>query len=253
MKINGREYAEIKKIIVYGHGEKLFEQDANRIAQYTTDRSGHFSSVYASEIVNINLAGEIKNARKENLNRGDNYLLPFWADYSWNSGKALYIHESEVHVESLGERLAMEHDGEKDYIRAYSLHFANGAEYDKLCAEKIECDGNWKLPVDKCWSWGSGYGRGYNNARVDTYDTTQSPFAQRRGVKPSRGVLVRWIETAAVSQIETAVGPYCRIEKNDSRKSLEKIAADFERITGKSFYFKDIEKLMEKYDISEKH
>ena len=126
MKIKNYNLDDVTKIVIYGNGKKLYEIDSNSFKPCKIianskgeDKIEEFSYWY--KISDIKFNGEITNARKENLNRSDNYFLSYKREYWQNKGIALYIHESEISVKSLGNILAMETDEEKNYLAAFSF------------------------------------------------------------------------------------------------------------------------------------
>ena len=136
--------AEINRIVIYGNGCKLFDRelplDTFTIEQ--PDNGEHkLHSVYHGAPVEITLNTEVKTARKENLNRKDNYTLTYTPEYlHWERRTALYIHISEIEVTDLGNMLAMETKEEKNYIHAFVLHFNGPVTFDRLHADFIQCD-----------------------------------------------------------------------------------------------------------------
>ena len=107
---------EFGKIVIYGHGVKLFERDDLQAFEMRKQDNGaeKLTEVYRGSPIAITLAGDIKRAVKENLNRKDNYTLSYQVEYYPRERRqALYIHESEIAVDDLGELLAMENKDEK--------------------------------------------------------------------------------------------------------------------------------------------
>lgn len=216
--------AEIGKIVIYGNGKKLFERDNLETFEIRQDKNGAetLSSVYGGSPVSISLAGEIKMARKENLNRCDNYTLQYSVDYLPRERRtALYIHESEISVDDLGDVLAMQTADEKDYLHAVRLSFRHPVTFQRLHAEHIPCDGSWTIPDNG--HWGSGYGS-IDAPQYDTYDYTGSPLERAR--EKGKGVIKRWktLETVESPSIISAFRCYSRIEYSADRKRRERIA-----------------------------
>lgn len=217
---NGSRYngSLIGKIVIYGNGKKLFERDDLETFEIRPDKNGveTLSSVYGGAPVSISLAGEIKTARKENLNRCDNYVLPYSVDYFPRERRtALYIHESEIAVDDLGEVLAMQTKDEKDYLHAVRLSFRHPVTFERLHAEHIPCDGSWRIP--DAGKWGSGYGT-IEAPQYDVYDYTDHPLERLRA--KGKGVIKRWktLETVESPSIISAFRFYSKVEYSDDRK-----------------------------------
>lgn len=62
---------------------------------------------------------------------------------------ALYVHVSEVNVENLGEFVAMEHNGEKDYLYGYKLTFNHGARAAFAHVKRMCVPGSWTIPDEE--------------------------------------------------------------------------------------------------------
>lgn len=77
---DGRAHAinnEVAKIIIYGHGVKLFERELSMEAyEIKQNKNGEnmLHELYHAAPIAVTLHGEVKTARKENLNRKDNTL-----------------------------------------------------------------------------------------------------------------------------------------------------------------------------------
>ena len=189
----------IDRIIIYGHGEKLVTIDSGNIKQYF-DRPNHYGNMQLSEnqyttgaISAITLYNPVKDARKENLTRKDNYTLRYTPEYlNWERRTALYIHESEIAVDDLGDRLALQTEEEKNYLHAVNLRFTGPVTVTKYHAEKIPCEGSWTLPEGARWS--DCYGT-EEHPCFDTYDNSKSLWAARHPEKMNpteSGVIKRW-------------------------------------------------------------
>lgn len=223
LPVNG----EVGKIVIYGNGNKLFERELN-LETYTikTTDSGEekLSSVYRGEPVTVTLLSEVKTARKENLNRKDNYTLAYTPEYfKWERRAALYIHVSEVDVTDLGNVLAMETAEEKNYLHAFILHFNGPVTFERLHAEYIQCDGSWTIPDNGCWR-SDTYGT-LERPCYDTYDFTDSPFERAR--KKGKGVVKRYITFETIergAEIVTAERYYTKTVYSADRERKNAIA-----------------------------
>ena len=227
MKINNINIDNVTKIVVYGDGEKLYEIDKNCFVpckMYTNSRGNEVinESPYWYKIDSIQLEKNPVTARKENLNRKDNYFLSYKREYYWReNGIALYIHNSEISVKSLGDVLAMETEEERNYLATFELTFKNPVVISEYMIEKIVCD-NYTLAENE--KWGNGYGTKENPA-VDTFDSTNSVFAIKKGIA-EKGVIKRWMEKKTVENHSMLVTQryYTKSEYSDERKRKDNIA-----------------------------
>ena len=226
MKIKNYNIEDVTKIVIYGHGEKLYEIDSNSFkpckiiaSSKGEDKIEEFSYWY--KISDIKLNGEIVNARKENLNRSDNYFLSYKREYWQNKGIALYIHESEISVKSLGNILAMETEEEKNYLAAFELTFNIPVVISEYMIEKIICD-NFTLPENGKWS--NCYGT-KEKPCFDTFDYTNSLFAIKRG-EAEKGVIKRWMEEKTIENLTMLVTQryYTKTEYSEDRIRKDKLA-----------------------------
>lgn len=221
---------EVNKIIIYGNGKKLFEDERGRLATYEmeTGKSGaeKLREIYNGGPVELYLVGDVKRAIRENLSRKDNYTMKYYPKY--NGGRAetaLYIHESELNsFEDLGLVLAFENDEEKQYLKAARFAFKIAPEFQKLHSERIPlAEGeSWSLPAGG--RWGSGYGT--EAAPVyDTYDNTKSLWAKRHNAAPEKGVIKKWYtyENAAAPMI-CAEAYYRKTEYSPERERKMNLA-----------------------------
>jgi len=86
---------EIEKIIIYKDGKILINVHRGCLENVNEK----FESSYDSDIREITIDGEVKSARKENLNRKDNYLLRGRRTYSFDRGYILYIYVTNIFSE----------------------------------------------------------------------------------------------------------------------------------------------------------
>lgn len=261
--VNGQpeQTADISKLVIYGHGVKLYEIESATFAarEFRTNRHGNkeLCEIYHGEPVKIILSKPIKRAIKENLTRADNYTLNYKPEYWHETRKALYIHESEIAVADLGDVLAMETEEEKNYLHAVQLTFANPVTFQRLHAEKIPCDGSWTIPDGG--RWGSGYGT-EDAPQYDTYDNSKSVFREkwakeRPGYDPDeKGVIKRWytFETVENAELICAERYYSKTEYSDERKRKNDLA-DALNASGlfrEKFSHYDIDKLEKVFNIT---
>lgn len=248
IRIKGQENVvfpcdNVKQINIYGSGKILFQLQDHSFEEYTTDKRGVYTSVYDGKPAAIILEKEPVRAIKENLNRKDNYYKKHVGSYSWETGVALYIHESEIAVEDNGEKLAMQTEDEKCYLHGYTLHFKHGAIMQRLKAEKIlDAGPGWTIPDGGKWS------NNYGTPEKPCYDTFNSKLTGESGV------IKRWRETETIYTMPTKSGPYCRIEYSAARIRAREIADDLNknRVFHKDVSFYEIERLMKYYDLQKR-
>lgn len=251
MYINDKEgkrlpLENVRKFVIYGDGKILFSVERFEQKEIKPNRYGNeqLSDIYGGEPVSITLSGPVKNARKENLMRRDNYTLNYSPDYmpGWIY-KALYIHVSEIAVDDLGDVLAFQTDDEKNYLHAARLTFSGPVMFQRLHAEKIPCGGDWKIPDGG--RWGSGYGP-ENMPQYDVYDTSKSPFAARHNIPPEKGVIKRWYTYETIptgASIICTERYYTKMEESDARKKRRELAETINKAAGLKLSHYDIEKL----------
>lgn len=251
---NGERLAldNVWKFVIYGGGKILFTVEKFEQKEIRVNRFGleQLADIYGGELEAVTLNNPVKNARKENLSRTDNYTLPYHPDYMprWVY-TALYIHVSEIAVEDLGDVLAFQTDDEKCYLHAARLTFSAPVTFQRLHAEKIPCDGSWKIPDGG--RWGSGYGS-ENCPCYDTYDTTNSALAKRRGLPAEKGVIKRWYTFETISAGASIIATertYTKIEESDARKQRRELAEKINAAAGLHLSHFDIEKMQAVVDM----
>lgn len=215
-KIN---FESISRLVIYGNGKKLFEKERD-LATVSTGNGGTLD-----RIVSFNLSQEPKNARKENLNRKDNYYLTYTPEYFRNERRtALYVHVSEIEVENLGEKIHNQHDGETDFIYHYKLIFKNGGTIRKVNFERLNVPDGWTIPEEeqKTGAHWSKFLGDYNNAYNIPSERTRKR-AVENGLPDFN--LIHWYITTEPLAENYYTGDYIsRIERDDARKDREKIA-----------------------------
>lgn len=246
--VNGNEIMlqNIKQLVIYGHGEKLFTTDRDYFEEYHINGNGKIDSVYDGRIDNITLASEPKKARKENLTRTDNYLLKYTSNYSWDNGYTLYIHESEISVNPAGEFVYLDSHGETDYRNAVNLHFVHGVTFTRCKIEKV-CDynGNEKFTLPNGCKWSNGYSRDPEHPNYDVVH--RSRFSKTE----SDYIVKRWLEPETAHDVFTACNGISRREKTQERLQREHIA-DFcneHKVFHREISHYEIENMMQYFDI----
>lgn len=252
MKINGIEY-DLKNIVIYGDGAKLFESKRGYLEEYAeSSYNKHFSSVYDGKVYNLILPGEIKNARKENLNRKDNYIIYTKGNYSFDSGYTLYINYYYIDVQKNGFKLANEISGEKNYFTDYFLVARKGAEFQfkRMRAEYhgVNPDEYKTLKLKDVFpgaiiTTGVNYGSNREHPTIAFYNNENSKFTKKTGNEC--GYVLRWFETENSCTMHTTSGHYDKTEKDTERVNREKIAEKFNSVLyGRTLSHYDIEKLL---------
>ena len=240
------EYENIRQIIIYGHGEKLYTAARGSLEE-SRIRNGKISMVYNGKIRGIYLATEPKRARKENLNRTDNYFLTYHGNYSWEHGLTLYIHESEISVSHVGEYVAFCHNGETNYKTAVNLHFNNGASVHRLKMEKLPEAGKDFTPPDGC-KWRDAYSP---DPEHPNYDLIYP--GRLTGEESAPVVVKKWIQREIVHDVLIESTFYTRTEKEPERLERDRIAeAMTVALNSSRFSFShyDVEKLLKVFNIT---
>ncbi len=224
---------EFGKIVIYGNGVKLFERDDLQAYEKRVQSNGAewLTEVYRGGPVAITLAGEIKRAVKENLNRKDNYILSYPVEYFPRERRqALYIHESEIEVDDLGEMLSMETGDTKYFLHGVRLRFVHPFAVERANIEKIPCLGDWKIPDGG--RWGDGFG------------TVEHP--QYSIWEKGPGVIKRWFSTEQRKnggEMLSAFRTYCRIEHSQEYERRERIAEKLKAAGLRNFSQYDVDTL----------
>ena len=241
----------IDKLIIYGNGEKLLEKnrDFNKIGKL---ENGSYHDSYFDRILSINLNQETKQARKENLNRKDNYFLSFKKDYSRQPGTALYLHFSEVSVKNLGEFLAMDTHDEKCFLYAFQIRFLNGAEAELYHIEKMNVPGNWTPPAGYDFA---GYGCKTPENCYEIVSEEQQKhnkeFAEKTGRKyVPFNLLHKWYTNETITETVLTSEGYHKYIKSPERENRENLAAVMNTVLYNKISHYDIEKLLQVVNIT---
>lgn len=243
MSLNG-----IDRLVIYGHGEKLFTKDRNlaKISTYSPE-ANTIRDAYYDRITSVNLATEPKTARKENLNRTDNYYLTYKGEWRNERKTALYIHESEISVEALGETIALSTKDEKTFIYGYKLTFKNGATAHFLKYEHLNVPDSF-IPPHGWNQWKDG--EMYKVIDDDT-QRRRKELAEATGkeYKPAN-VLKEYIVSEAITENYYTADYIHRTEKSEHRQKCEALAKAFNEVIGADkFSYWHIEKLLKEYKI----
>lgn len=243
----------IGKVVIYRDGQILFEKTRDLTSVGTWNGSRAEST--GDKINFINLPEAPKNARKENLSRKDCYYLKYDTGYFYGDRKtALYIHESIVNVECLGEYLDMEHNGEKNYLKGYRVTFPYGAEITAHKREWLRVDCKWTIPEEEQKNgahWARGMGD-WNNSYDTIGEDAQRFYKKRHPDEEPYNVIHKWTETETITTNVYKSDFYHRTEKDDARKERERIAEEMNNALGSSSHLShyDIERLQKVFDIT---
>ena len=235
----------IDKLVIYGNGEILMEKTRDLANISGLDR-----------LVSFEIDNSPVKARKENLNRKDNYYLPYrpdWDRYSKTARTALYIHVSEVTFESCGEYVDVETNGAKHYLYKYNVTFKN-ATARRVSVEKMNVPGSWTLPDGAKWHRIGDYDNTYEIID-DATNALKKEIATKTGEPFTAYNMAHWTTETVTEPITVTYKSerYHKIEKDAAREQREELAAAFnEIISGNHFSHYDIEKLFKKFDITPK-
>lgn len=236
----------VTRIIIYGNGEKLYTTGQGYFEESQISKNGKISTTYDGRPERVILSSEPKQARKENLNRTDNYYLKYSGGYnSWENGIALYIHESEIQVQPAGEYIQFETHGETNYTNAVKLTFTHGAIMRRCKIERVPEAGPDFTPPEGC-RWSKDYSR---DPLKPNYDTIRArPFGKNPGPVE---VVKRWIETETASGFLVMCPGYSKTEKTPERLHREKLAKimNENRVFSRDVSHYDIENLLKIFDI----
>ena len=251
------DFDKFQKLVIYGGGAVLFEKtrDIRKIGTFDGEK---VKTDYFDHLTAFCLSTEPKNARKINLNRTDNFFIKYACEW-WPAEKktALYVHVSEVNVENLGEFVAMEHNGEKDYLYGYKLTFNHGARAAFAHVKRMCVPGSWTIPEEEKKAgahWSSGLGD-YNNSYeviTDAEIERRAEISKKLGRPVEKYNLVhRFITFEDVGTNYYTSEVYHKIEKDDARSEREKIAAALNAAIGSDkFSHYDVDKLLKVVNIT---
>jgi hypothetical protein len=211
------------------------------------------STYYGNRVFYIDLPiDNIRNALKLNFNKNDVFTLKEYANdrYEIRNGRALYIPEKYISVGNLGEYLALETNGEKDFLTLYRLAFATVQTVSEPKIERIICD-NYTLQDGE--TFGSYYGKDKAHAVISTFDTSESAYHQKKGIPAEKGILKHYFEDVTYNEFIVKSDYYTRTEKDEARTEREKIAEIINScLYNKTLSHYDIGKIMEKLNITVK-
>lgn len=247
MRVN---YNEFKEIRIFKDGEIIFAVDNQKL-----QKIGNLKDIISYDFP----VERIRNARKENLIKKDIYFLSVDADYYLSPKKiALYVHSDYITVKNLGEFVALEHDGEKDYKEKFEINFNDVVlTIREVNHEKMLVDKHWKIPEEEVKNgahWSKYLGDYNNSYDVRDLDESQKKILESRGIDTNYN-LIHW----TISQYEAKnyiakydSQRYTRIEKDSSREQREKLAQLINECLESNSHLShyDVARLQEKFNIT---
>ena len=251
-----------ENIIFYKDGETVFTTASRCLCFHDIDKAGNVYSVsdYDRELIAVNIT-EPHRALKLNLNRKDNFYMKHpGKTYSFDPANDLYIYcgdGGDAVLEYNGEKLAFEHDGEKDFMETYTVTFKTGYQYKKYIIERYSMENPLAYALQPGESFGDGYGskdrpviKMYDNSdKMDLLEKIHGENAKEL----EKGIMKKYtvIETGFAGILITSPY-YTRIEKDTARQDREKLAKIISGClySGKTVSHYEVENLLEKLNIS---
>jgi hypothetical protein len=247
MKINLDRYETIN---IYNKNGVIFSTVRGGFERATIDGE-KCRSHYSSTVNTIDLPIEnIRNAQKLNFYKNDVFSIRYIPSdrYSIRSGRSLYIPDRFISVEPLGDFLALEANGEKDFLTLYKFTFSNPQTVSEPHHERIICD-NYTLEEGE--AFGGGFGKDKKHAVISTFDTTDNAFFKRSGQAAEKGIIKHYLQDVIYNDFIVKSDYYTRTEKDEARREREKIADIINTcLYNKTVSHFDVENIMKKLNIS---
>lgn len=243
MEINLNQYEQIN---IYNENGVIFSTIRSGLERASI-KDGKCSTYYSNTVYKIELPiYNIRNAQKLNLTKKDVFTIKYIPDnrYSIRNGKALYIPINYINVENIGEYLAFDTNGEKNFLTLYKFTFTNVQTVKEPKIDRIICD-NYILKDGE--SFGDGYGPDKKHARITTFDTSE----YRINKPVEKGILKHYFENVQYNDFIIKSDYYTRTEKDPARIEREKLASIInECLYNKTISHYDVEKLLQKLNIT---
>ena len=208
---------------------------------------------YSNRVDTIDLPIEnIRNAQKLSFTKNDVFSIKHIPSdrHIIRSGRALYIPDRYIKVERLGEFIALEANGEKDFLTLYKFTFANPQTVSEPHFERIICD-NYTLAEGE--TFGSGCGKDKKHAVISTFDTSDNVYYKRSGKPAEKGIIKYYFQDVIYNDFIVKSDYYTRTEKYEARREREKIADIINTcLYNKTVSHFDVEKIMERLNITVK-
>lgn len=134
---------EIEGYRIYSEGKILYSTNRSYLEKNSINDEGKIES-FKNYRIDSFIIETPNRSTKLNLNRSDNFYIKEKIKYSMNEkSKVLYIHVSNISLESIGEVIGMQTKDETNFINAYKLNFKYGYKYsnyrEKTIIEENEC------------------------------------------------------------------------------------------------------------------
>lgn len=210
------------------------------IDQYSTcltDNKGEYWSIYSIDGIELNmLPARHTSTKNVKFDKSKIYLVTERNEFSFFKKDWLYVPESIVKAELIGEFIVRQDDNETDYKNVYKLTGSFSIKQDRheiLPGDYILPQGNKRTGRDET---------GYYERRLK-YGTKETIVAHS------------WNEYAdGVTEIYLAPGPYSRIEYTEKKKLEQKLAEEFNEVLGSSSNISayQIERLLKAFNITKK-
>ena len=224
----------------YNKAGVVLSLELNQYSICLTDdkgNGGNLGSVYSIDGIEINmLPARHTSTKNVKFDKRKIYLVTERNEFSVFNEDWLYIPESIVKAELIGEFIARQNDNETDYKNVYKLTGSFSVEHERheiLPGDYVIPQGNKRTGRDET---------GYYERRLK--HGTEEPI-----------VVHRWNEYAdGVTEIYLAPGPYSRIEYTEKRKLEQKLAEEFNEVLGSSSHISvyQIERLLKAFNITKK-
>lgn len=252
-KLESLSSENFENVIFYKDNSELLVIPFRNISKHTI-KNGRISEekTYGDTLVRFDL-NSLKKANKINLSRKDCYYAKSVNGlnrYSHNYYDLyIYVDDTNVKFQNLGEYISLESCGETDYKEVYKITLPS-IHWKHHNYKRIECE-NYTLADGERWSE-YGFGSDEEHACVSPYDTTgyeKSLF--RNGARPSKGIVKRWFSYSCEDNDEIIVtsNVNTRVEKNPERLERERIANVMSDVLRNSISHYDVESLLKVVDI----
>lgn len=237
-------------INIYNGDGVIFSTNRGGLERATID-GGKCATHYGNKVNYIDLPIEnIRIAQKLNFNKNDVFTIKHISDnrYRIRNGRALYIPDRYIKVYRIGEFLALEANGEKDFLTLYRLSFSTVQIVSEPKIERIICD-SYTLRDGE--TFGSHYGKDKAHAVISIFDTSESTYHRIKGAPAEKGILKHYLEDVEYTEFIIKSDYYTRSEKDEARAEREKIAEIINScLYNKTLSHYDVQQIQEKLNIS---
>lgn len=230
----------IAGIHFYNKTGVVLSLEINQYSTCLTDNKGNggnLGSIYSIDGIEPNmLPARHTSPKNVKFDKRKIYLVTERNELSFFNKDWLYVPESIVKAELIGEFIVRQDDNETDYKNVYKLTGNFSIEHKRheiLPFDYVIPQGNKRTGRDET---------GYYERRLK-YGTEESIVAHS------------WNEYAdGVTEICLAPGPYSRIEYTEKKKLEQKLAEEFNEVLGSSSHISayQIERLLKVFNITKK-